>query len=78
MLSHVRLFVNPWTVTHQTPLSMEFFSQEYWNGLPLPPIRDLPNPGLNLGLLHCRQVLYHLSYQGSPEALHNMSQMLSR
>ena len=22
--------------------------------------------GLNRGLLHCRQILYHLSYQGSP------------
>ena len=22
--------------------------------------------GLNLELLHCRQILYHLSYQGSP------------
>ena len=25
-----------------------------------------PNQGLNLGLLHCRQTLYHLSHQGSP------------
>ena len=24
-----------------------------------------PTQGLNLGLLHCRQTLYHLSYQGS-------------
>ena len=24
--------------------------------------------GLNLGLLHCRQILYHLSHQGSPNA----------
>ena len=23
--------------------------------------------GSNLGLLHCRQILYHLSHQGSPE-----------
>ena len=23
--------------------------------------------GLNLGLPHCRQILYHLSHQGSPE-----------
>ena len=22
--------------------------------------------GLNLGLLHCRQILHHLSHQGSP------------
>ena len=25
-----------------------------------------PTQGLNLGLLHCRQILYFLSYQGSP------------
>ena len=24
-----------------------------------------PTQGSNLGLLHCRQILYHLSYQGS-------------
>ena len=24
-------------------------------------------PGLNPGLLHCRQILYHLSHQGSPD-----------
>ena len=33
----VWLFVTPWTVTHQAPLSMEFSSQESWGGLPLPP-----------------------------------------
>ena len=27
---------------------------------------DLPNPGIELGLLHCRQILYQLSHQGSP------------
>ena len=26
---------------------------------------DLPNPGIKPGLLHCRWILYHLSYQGS-------------
>ena len=25
-----------------------------------------PTQGLNLNLLHCRQILYHLSHQGSP------------
>ena len=33
-------------VAHQTPLSMGFFRQEYWSGLPLPLLRDLPNPGI--------------------------------
>ena len=33
------------TVAHQAPLSMGFFRQEYWNGLPCPPPGDLPNLG---------------------------------
>ena len=45
----------PWTVACQTPLSMGFSRQEHWSGLQ-------SNPGL----LHCRQRLYQLSYEGSP------------
>ena len=35
-LSRVRLFMTPWTVAYQAPLSMGFSRQEYWSGLPLP------------------------------------------
>jgi len=35
-----------WTITHQAPLSMRFFRQEYWNRLPCPPPGDLPDPGI--------------------------------
>ena len=28
LVGHVRLFVTPWTVAQQVPLSMEFFRQE--------------------------------------------------
>ena len=35
-LSHVRLFVTPWTVAYQVPPSMGFSGQEYWSGVPLP------------------------------------------
>ena len=31
---------------------------EYWSGLPLATPGDLPDWGLNLCLLHCRQILY--------------------
>ena len=32
---------------HKVPLSMGFSRQEYWSGLPCPPLkRDLPNPGI--------------------------------
>ena len=35
-----------WTVAQQAPLSMGFPNQEYWSGLPCPPPRDLPDPGI--------------------------------
>ena len=47
-LSHVWLFVTPWTVAQQAPLSMGFFRQEYWSGLPFSPPWDLPDPGIKL------------------------------
>ena len=39
-LSHVQLFMTPWTAAHQAPPSMGFSRQEYWSGVPLPS----PNP----------------------------------
>ena len=45
VLSRVRLFVTPWTVACQAPLSIEFSRQEYWGGLPHPSPGDLPDPG---------------------------------
>ena len=46
MLSHVQLFVTPWTVARQARLSMGFSRQEYWSGLPFPPPGHLPDPGI--------------------------------
>ena len=34
-----------WIVAHKIPLSMGFSRQEYWSGLPCPPLGDLPDPG---------------------------------
>ena len=34
--SHVRLCVTPETVAHLASLSLGFFRQERWNGLPFP------------------------------------------
>ena len=70
VLRHVWLFATPWTVARQAPLSMEFSRQEYWSGLPFPSPGDLPNSGLNSGLLHCR-ILYRLTYQGTALDLNN-------
>ena len=36
--------MTPWTLAHQTLLSMGFSRQEYRSGLPCPPPRNLPNP----------------------------------
>ena len=46
MLSHVWLFVTPWTVACQAPLSIEFSTWEYWSGLPFPTPGDLPDLGI--------------------------------
>ena len=45
-LSRVQFCVTPWTLTRQAPLFMGFSKQEYWSGLPFPPPRGLPNPGI--------------------------------
>ena len=65
-------FFTSWATreAHQAPLSMEFSRQEYWNGLPFPSPGDLPDQGLNPGLLRHRQNLYHLSHQGIPIYIH--------
>ena len=94
LLSRVRLFATPWTVTHQVPLSMGFSRQENWRGLSFPSPGGLPDPGIEpefpvspalaCGLftsrevqphdyaalisMHCRQILYCLSHQGSPRS----------
>ena len=57
---------SPMDVARQAPLSMAYFRQEYWSELPFPPPGDLSDPGIEPGLLHCRQILYYLSHQGSP------------
>ena len=41
-------------------------AQEYWSGWLIPSPGDLPDPGIEPGLLHCRQIIYQLSYWGSP------------
>ena len=46
VLSHVRLFVTPWTVARQAPLSMGFPRQEYWSGLPFHTPGDLSYPAI--------------------------------
>jgi len=44
--SHVQLFMTPWTIARQAPLSVGFSRQEYWSWLPFRSPGDLPNPGI--------------------------------
>ena len=64
-LSHVRLFVTPWTVAYHALLSMGFSKQEYWSGLSFPLQEILLIPRLNLGLLYWHVGSLPLSHLGS-------------
>ena len=44
LISRVWLFVTSRIVARQTPLSLQFFRQEYWNGLPFPSLGDPSDP----------------------------------
>ena len=46
LLQSCPTLATPWTIARQVPLSMGFSRQEYWSGLPFPPLGDLPNPGI--------------------------------
>ena len=67
LVTKLCLTVTLWTVALQAPLSMEFSRQEYWRGLTFPSLHGVfLTQEWNLGLLLCRQILYQLSYEGSP------------
>ena len=70
LLSCVWLFATPWTVAYQAPRSMEFSRQEYGSGLPFYSAGGSSWPrDRGWGLQYCRQILYHLSHQGSSKPL---------
>ena len=57
-ISCLQLFATPQTVAYQAPLSLGFFRQECWSGLPFSFSRGIfLTQGLNLCLLHCRWIL---------------------
>ena len=69
--SRVQLLGTLWTVACQAPLSMGFPRQEYWNGLPCPPPRDLPDPGIKYKSPEAPALQADslpLSHQGSPKS----------
>ena len=72
MLSHfscVRLFVTPWTVAARLLSPWDFPGKNTEVGCHSLLQRTFLTQGCNPGLPHCRQILYHLSHQGSPEYL---------
>ena len=62
-LSHVWLFVTPWTAAFQVPPSMGFSRQEYWSGVPLPSLRDITYCTLNNSV-----IIQTVNDQASPRA----------
>ena len=71
VLTYVQLFVTPWTVAHQAPLSMGFSRQEYWSGLPFFSSGDLPYPGIKLTSLlpSEEQITLKLSFKRNIDCL---------
>ena len=66
-LSRVRLFATPWTVAyHSWDIPWDFPGKSTGVGCHFLLQGIFPIQGSNLGLPHCRQMLYHLSHQGSP------------
>ena len=55
-----------------------FSRQEYWSGLPCPSPGFFPTQESSPGLLLCRQILYHLSPQRSPQILEWVAYPFSR
>ena len=57
---------HPWTVAHQRLCPWDFPGKNVGVGCYSLLQGIFLTQGLNLGLLHCRQILYHLTHQGSP------------
>ena len=68
LVAQLCLFVTPWTVAHQAPLSMEFSRQEYWSFLPFHSPGDLPNPGIKPRPPALQAGSLPSSHQGSPKS----------
>ena len=81
LLSHARLFATPWIVACTKFLRpWDFQGKSTGVGCHFLLQGIFPTQGLNPGLSHCRQTLYHLSHQGSPkmEKLYTVSKNKTR
>ena len=66
VLSRVRLSTTPWTVVRQAPLSRDFPGKNTGMDCHFLPQGIFPTQESNPDHLHCGQILYLLSYEGSP------------
>ena len=64
LLSHVQLFVTPWIIASQALSPWDFPGKNTGMGCHFLLNGIFLTQGLNLGLLHCRRILYHLNHQG--------------
>ena len=71
----VQLFATLGTVALQTSLSMNFSRQEYWSGLPFPPLGNLPSPGTKPASPALQVDSLSLSHQGSSKEKMRMEEM---
>ena len=77
LVSRVQFFVTPWIVACQTPLSMEFsWTVVKWVAIPFS--RGSSRPRDQTRVLHCGQILYHLSHKGVNSNMKNTYKKLSR
>ena len=61
--SHIQLFATLWTVACQASLSIEILQARILEWVAIPFFQGIfLIQGSNPGLLHCRQILYHLNY----------------
>ena len=67
--SCLTVFVTPWTVAHQAPLSMRLPKQEYLSGLPFPPPGDFPDSVMESRFPALQADSLPLSHLGSPDSL---------
>ena len=59
-------------------LSMKILQARILEWVAMPSSRVFPTQGSNAGLPHCRWILYHLSYKGSPRLLEWVAYAFSR
>ena len=75
LLSSVCLFATPWTVAMAADSSVHgIFQARILEWVAISLLQEIfLTQGSNLDLLHCRQILYHLSYEGLKSPCYQMA-----